>query len=167
MLIGDSTRPETRKTVSQSRRLTEADIAIALDISNELIDSLEDSPVLLLSPEIVLPGSLCPLDAHESDLNEWMNDTRTAVQLLNGVEQSTSILRRTKQVCSLPQGLIVSERDNDDRVMTSPRYHRFLTIIHDIIKDLGVMGTRVAIRHRLHTLSRAYKILYINSLFSS
>src|SRR5215208_5837092 len=66
VLISDAPGPVAGEVVLQRLRLTDALIAVALDVRQQQVDPLEDSAVLGLPPQVVLPRVLVPDEEHVS-----------------------------------------------------------------------------------------------------
>ena len=64
MFVGDATRPVSLEAVLERLRLADAFVAVALDVGDQGIDPLQDLTVLLLPPDVVLPGGLVPYQLH-------------------------------------------------------------------------------------------------------
>ena len=64
VFIGDSSRPIGGEVVLEGLRLADALVAVAHDVLDQQIDSLEDLSVLSLPPEVVFPGVDVPDQPH-------------------------------------------------------------------------------------------------------
>src|SRR5450755_3058230 len=77
-------------------------------------------------------------------------DAAAVLQPVIGGQQPPGVLRAAEQVGRLLERLIVSERDDHHRLMTGPGDDYFLPVIHDSVESLGIMRTRLRVRHGLH-----------------
>src|SRR5690554_1371515 len=64
VFIGDAARPIALEAVAQRLRLPQALVAVAGYVLDQGVDAFEDLPVLVLPPDIVLPGALRPHQLH-------------------------------------------------------------------------------------------------------
>jgi hypothetical protein len=64
MLVGVSARPVSLEAVLERLWLADAFIAVALNVGDQGVDPLQDLPVLLLLPDVVIPGGLIPGELH-------------------------------------------------------------------------------------------------------
>lgn len=66
VLLGNPTRPISMESKAKRLRFPNALVAVELDIPDEIVDTLKDSLILSLPPEVVVPGGFVPNDLHST-----------------------------------------------------------------------------------------------------
>jgi len=104
MFLGGPSRPVTREVVFERLRLANAFIAVADHVLDQLVDPFENSAVLGLPPQVVLPSVRVPDEFHRSvGVDQIMMLALRCFQALHGIQKAARVGRRTHQVSRLTE----------------------------------------------------------------
>ena len=93
MLLADAPRPESTQVVLQRLGLADAAEGVALGISDQQIDALEPGLVVLLEPQVVIPGLGGEEDVHAHSLfiDQLLRPCLAGTQVVDRHDQSFGI----------------------------------------------------------------------------